>query len=138
MRVLILLIAIAVVLWALFDAIQTDSRDMRRLNKPLWVLIILLLPFGAFLWFVFGRPRVASGAAGAGNRSAHPARQQREQVSRPAPDDDPEFLAHLSAQAEQQRKLRLLENQAEADERKAKDDPRDGDGPEGDGPRPTP
>ena len=135
MRVLILLIAIAVVLWALFDAIQTDSRDMRRLNKPLWVAVILLLPFGAFLWFVFGRPKVPAGAGSRGP-AAHPARAGREQVSRPAPDDDPEFLARLSQQAEQQRKLRLLENQGSDGDTDAKSET--GDEPGEDGPpRPT-
>ena len=136
MRVPAFLVVAAIVIWALLEAFQADSRDIRRLPKALWVVIIILLaPIGPLAWFVFGRPKVPaassphthpSGAYGA--RAAHPSR--REQAPRPAPDDDPEFLRRLSQQAEQQKMLRLLEEGPPADEpRKPGADDEPGEGP---------
>lgn len=130
MRVLLFLVAVAVVIWALIEAIQADSRAIRVLPKAIWVVIIIFVPFGALAWFIFGRPKVAAGAPKPGlaprpgPRPGRPAPQQ--QAPRLAPDDDPEFLRRLSQQAEQQRKLRLLEEGRTADEPKAKEARPDG------------
>jgi hypothetical protein len=44
-------------------------------------------------------------------------------VSRPAPDDDPEFLALLNARADQQRRLKRLEDDLQSDEGSTEADP---------------
>lgn len=114
MKVLLFLVVMALVVWALFEILQTDSREIRRLSKPLWVLIVVLLTLpGALAWFFLGRPKVPVGTPGQRGPEAHaPGRMRpagRGYVSRPAPDDDPEFLHRLSMQAEHQKMLRRLE-----------------------------
>lgn len=84
LRVILILIPVAITIYALFDAINARSEDIRSLRKWLWIfLIVVLWIAGAILWFVFGRPQRtrASGSA------ASPRPQ--------GPDDDPEFLNEL-------------------------------------------
>jgi hypothetical protein len=48
-------------IWALLDCIATDSAMCRNLPKPMWILIVLLLPdIGSLLWVLLGRPEKAS------------------------------------------------------------------------------
>jgi Phospholipase_D-nuclease N-terminal len=43
--------------WALLDCIATDSALCRNLPKPLWVIVVLLLPdIGSLAWLLLGRP----------------------------------------------------------------------------------
>jgi hypothetical protein len=95
---------------------------VRALPKWVWGLVIVLLaPFGPVLWFLFGRPR--PDAVPAATRPAVPLRGRRAYVSRPAPDDDPEFLALLNARADQQRRLKRLEDDLQSDEGSTEADP---------------
>jgi hypothetical protein len=118
MKVLLFLVVMAAVVWSLIEILQTDSRDIRRLSKPLWVLIVVVLTLpGALGWFLLGRPRVPVGTPGsAGPQNSGPRLRppSRGYVSRPAPDDDPEFLHRLSQQAEHQKMLRRLEQDFDA------------------------
>ena len=79
----ILLYAVPVILgvWALVDCAQTAKRDVRRLPRAAWILIILMAPIvGPVAWLTVGRRK------GSGPRPA----------PRPvAPDDDPDFLRDL-------------------------------------------
>jgi hypothetical protein len=79
----ILLYAVPVILgvWALVDCAQTAKRDVRRLPRAAWILIILMVPIvGPVAWLTVGRRK------GSGPRPA----------PRPvAPDDDPDFLRDL-------------------------------------------
>ena len=69
--------AAAFVIFALIDCLFADASRFRALNKPLWAVIIVLLPvIGAVLWFVLGRAR----------KNGRPAATRTV-----APDDDPEF-----------------------------------------------
>jgi Phospholipase_D-nuclease N-terminal len=55
-------------LWALFDCIATESSRCRNLPKPLWVILVLILPdIGSFLWLLLGRPERARWQPGAAN-----------------------------------------------------------------------
>jgi hypothetical protein len=73
--------AIAFVIYALVDCLFTEKYRFRALNKPIWVLIIIVIPVvGALLWFGLGR----RSRAGATRRVV-------------APDDDPAFLGRSSA-----------------------------------------
>ena len=50
--------ASAFVIYALIDCLLAESSRFRALNKPLWALIIVVLPvIGAVLWFLLGRAR---------------------------------------------------------------------------------
>ena len=111
---ILFLAALAVWLYAVLDAISSDRTQVRALPKGLWVAIVLLtFAVGAVAWLVYGRPR-ASGTRrptlGSSGRTAWPARPGRNGdapanglfgrgSSRPAPDDDPEFLAGLDQRA---------------------------------------
>jgi len=75
--------ASAFVIYALVDCLFAESSRFRALNKPLWALIIVVLPVvGAVLWFLLGRAR----------KSGRP--EVRRFV---APDDDPEFSGRSSS-----------------------------------------
>jgi hypothetical protein len=106
---LLVLLVVGSIVWALIELVQAEATAVRTLPKWVWALVIVLLaPFGPVLWFPFGRPR-AGAAVGARTAAGSPLRGRRAYVARPAPDDDPEFLAVLNARADQQRRLRRLE-----------------------------
>ena len=68
-----IVIAVAFTLYALVDAAMADGARARGVSKPVWILLIVLLPVvGGVLWFLIGR-----GAPSA--------------VRPKAPDDDPRF-----------------------------------------------
>jgi hypothetical protein len=121
-------LTLGVTFYALLDAVLSDADEVRNLPKPMWVLVILLLPLlGAVVWLIGGRP--SSGAATPGGRAGnggrapgagrggaargqHPSRGGRGgpppsgggrsggSARRPprGPDDDPEFLRRLDEQ----------------------------------------
>ena len=69
-------VGVALVLYALVDAAMSDPARARGVSKPVWVIMIVLLPvIGALLWLTIGKAR---GPAPAPTR---------------APDDDPRFTA---------------------------------------------
>lgn len=46
--------------WALLDCIATDSGMCRNLPKPMWIVLVLILPdIGALAWVLLGRPEKA-------------------------------------------------------------------------------
>lgn len=101
-RVLPVVVAIALLVYALIDCLQTDSARFRSLNRVAWIAIIVLLPLiGPILWLAIGKVR------------ERPQRRAAAPPSRPlAPDDDPEFLRHLrDSDAKHEKML----NQWEAD-----------------------
>jgi hypothetical protein len=109
---LVVLLVVGSIAWALIELLQADKAAVRSLPKWAWALVIVLLapPLGPLLWFPFGRPRSRTAApVGARTAPGSPLRSRRAYVARPAPDDDPEFLAVLTARADQQRRLRRLE-----------------------------
>lgn len=97
---------VALVFWvfAIVDvSVQHPSRH-RGVSKPVWVLLVVLIPvLGGLLWFVVGRTRKSTAA------------------TRNAPDDDPEFLGRLGSISDQDERIRRLEEElaqldAEADD----------------------
>jgi len=142
--------ALAGWLYALLDAATADRALVRLLPKGAWVVVVLLTFIaGALAWFGWGRPRVAPGprrpTLGATGRTAWPTRPGRTGSAaaggmfggpaRPAPDDDPEFLARLDRQAarEQEKLLGSWEEdlRRREDELRGGRDPDGGDGPDG-------
>ena len=68
-----IVIAVAFTLYALVDAAMTDGSRARGVSKPVWVVLVVVLPvIGGLLWFLIGKGQAAS-------------------VRQKAPDDDPRF-----------------------------------------------
>jgi len=85
-KVLLFLVPLALTIYAVIDAIQTEDTRVQYLPKLVWLLLIFLFtPIGAIAWLVTGRqhgPR--SGRRG----SSYPTAPR-------GPDDDPDFLRNL-------------------------------------------
>lgn len=105
-RLLLIVALLATVFWvySIVDcALQPPNRH-RGVSKPIWLLIVVLLPvLGGLLWFAVGRMRKKAIAA------------------RRAPDDDPEFLGRIGTISDQDERIRRLEEElaqldAEADD----------------------
>ncbi|KQZ85006.1 hypothetical protein ASD56_01120 [Microbacterium sp. Root166] len=95
-RVLLILALVATAFWVftIVDcAVQPPSRH-RGVSKPVWLLIVVLLPvLGGLLWLIVGRVRRSTAAA------------------RRAPDDDPEFLGRIGVISDQDERIRRLEEE---------------------------
>ncbi|WP_375385535.1 PLDc N-terminal domain-containing protein [uncultured Microbacterium sp.] len=95
-RVLLILALVLTAFWVftIVDcAVQPPTRH-RGVSKPIWILIVLLLPvLGGILWLVVGRVRASTIAA------------------RRAPDDDPEFLGKIGVLSDQDERIRRLEEE---------------------------
>jgi len=143
---ILFLAALAVWLYAVLDAVSADRTQVRALSKGLWVAVVLLtFIVGAVAWLVYGRPRASvtrRPTLGSSGRTAWPARPGRSTdgptnglfgrgSSRPAPDDDPEFLAGLDRRAAQEHE-KLLGSWEEDLRRREEQMRRDGndDGPD--------
>lgn len=108
---ILFVIALAVWLYCVLDAITADRERVRNLPKGVWIAIVLLFfEIGAVAWLVAGRPRGPApdlpyrGARGAGRGPSGPmpwptSGSAGRRGGRPAPDDDPEFLARLEREA---------------------------------------
>lgn len=89
-------VVVAFTVFSVIDMLMTDRRRFRALNKPIWALLILLLPVvGGALWLVLGKARRGP------NRPAQ----------RIAPDDDPAFLRGLARDKDQDERIRKLEQE---------------------------
>jgi hypothetical protein len=105
--VVLAFLVLAFDVFAIVDVMLIDQRRIRALNRPLWVLVIVVLPvIGAILWFLAGRER----RNGVGDRRTV------------APDDDPAFLRNLRRDEEQDERIRRLEQElADLDDDPPKD-----------------
>ncbi len=87
--------AVVFTVYALVDAAFFDRSRIRGLPRVAWIFVVLLLPvIGGLLWFVIGRGRRTSSSRG--TRTL-------------APDDDLEFLGQLGRDAQQEQRIRKLE-----------------------------
>jgi Phospholipase_D-nuclease N-terminal len=126
-RLVMILLPLALAIYAVIDCIQTDDGEVRNLPKFVWILVILLFWIvGPIAWLLAGRPpRERRGRTGPwlGTGTApHPGYERRRPV---APDDDPEFLAQLGqSNAEDEQMLKRWEEELrrrEEDQRKRGD-----------------
>ena len=85
-KVLLFLIPLALTIYSVIDAIQTEDTRVLYLPKLIWIVLILLFaPVGAIAWLVTGRQRgPRSGSRG----TSYPTAPR-------GPDDDPDFLRGL-------------------------------------------
>ena len=103
LRVLLFLAVIGLFVYALIDLATSPSDQVRSLPRPVWLLVILVIPvLGAVAWLVLGRPAAAPGGGGNGGgglRSWLPGPEPRGpsgySAGPIAPDDDPDFLRRL-------------------------------------------
>jgi hypothetical protein len=145
-------ILLAVWLYALLDSITSDRSRVRALPKGTWVLIVLIgLDIGATAWLLFGRPKgdgrlLPGRALGRQSRTdpesrrdtwsgwPRPTPRQQAAAGRPAPDDDPEFLARLTRQANDEHQELLAQWEADLkrreEELKRREDRPDGSEPD--------
>ncbi|MFM9369214.1 PLD nuclease N-terminal domain-containing protein [Streptomyces sp. Da 82-17] len=80
-RVLLILVPLALSIYAFIDCITTDEQEVRYIPKPIWAILVLLFPLvGSISWLIVGRDRSLR----------RPARTRWV-----APDDNPEFLDSL-------------------------------------------
>lgn len=95
-RVLLILALVAAAFWVftIVDCSVQPANRHRGVSKPIWILIVVLLPvLGGLLWLSVGRVRRSSIAA------------------RRAPDDDPEFLEKIGTLSDQDERIRRLEEE---------------------------
>ncbi|WP_432986557.1 PLD nuclease N-terminal domain-containing protein [Dactylosporangium sp. CA-233914] len=113
-RALPFLIVLVVTLIALIDCLSSERGDIRGLPRPVWVLVILLVPIvGPVVWFFAGRPVSLEQRAGV-------AAGGRKRVT--APDDDPDFLRNIDT-TQSRRDAELLRRWEEDLKRRDDDDP---------------
>ena len=87
-KFVLIVIGLALIVYALFDLVATPSHSVRYIPKPLWFLVILAPAVGPLLWLLVGRERSAPG----GGRVKPP----RPPSPGPrGPDDDPDYLRGL-------------------------------------------
>lgn len=78
LKVIVVLVAVALIVFTAVLAVQADSEQTRHLPKIVWLLAIIAVPgLGALAWWLLGRPT---------GHTAAPV---------VAPDDDPDFLRRL-------------------------------------------
>ncbi|MCX4828635.1 PLD nuclease N-terminal domain-containing protein [Streptomyces sp. NBC_00483] len=84
LRYLPFLLVLALWIYAFIDCLNTPEKEVRKLPKVVWVIIILLFGevlLGPIAWLVVGRPRRTPTGGGS--------------TKFVAPDDNPEFLRSL-------------------------------------------
>lgn len=113
------LIALAVWVFCIIDAVTTPRDQVRNLPKIVWIfVVVLLVDLGSIAWLLAGRPwaqhanQNASGVPrGPGRRSGGgaavssfgtPARKPAARATNP--DDDEDFLAALTQRVNEQRR----------------------------------
>ncbi|MFE2037183.1 PLD nuclease N-terminal domain-containing protein [Streptomyces scopuliridis] len=84
LRVLMILVPLALSIYAFIDCITTDEKEIRYLPKPIWAILVLLFPLvGSISWLIVGRERTTTAARRGGWV---------------APDDNPDFLNSLKSE----------------------------------------
>ncbi|MEV8405615.1 PLD nuclease N-terminal domain-containing protein [Streptomyces niveus] len=85
LRVLMILVPLALSIYAFIDCITTDEKDVRHIPKPVWAILVLLFPLvGSIAWLMVGRKPTAGTRSAGGRRGGWV-----------APDDNPDFLKSL-------------------------------------------
>jgi hypothetical protein len=108
----LIVLAIVLVVWALVEVVQAEPARIRLLPKWAWLILSVfpLPPAGAIAWFFLGRPKAEAGAVAHRSAGGLGLPGRTKYVSRPAPDDDPDFLRRLNDEAEHRKLFRRLED----------------------------
>lgn len=100
-RLIIAAVVLAVVftVYAVIDCAMTESRRTRALSKPVWLLVVLVVPLvGPILWILFGKGLLLAPL----------------ETRQSAPDDDKAFLDALGADTVHDERIRQLEDELRA------------------------
>ncbi|MGJ0204241.1 PLDc N-terminal domain-containing protein [Leucobacter sp. gxy201] len=91
-----IVVAVAFTLYALVDAAMTEGARARGVSKPVWVVLVVLLPvIGGVLWFMIGKGSMPE--------------------PEPVPaDDDPRFSGARMSRDDLDAHMRVLEEQLKA------------------------
>jgi len=90
--------AVIFTIYAVADCAFFDRMRIRGLRRGWWIVIILFVPIiGGLLWFIVGRGRAGRVGSSRGGTVA--------------PDDDVEFLRQLRSDAEQDERIRRMEQE---------------------------
>lgn len=127
-QALITLVLTGLMVFTIVDIITIDPGRVKHLPKPFWIVLAIITSIiGSLLWFLVGRERLEPRENGryagdpGGSRTPRAARQPTRRGPT-APDDDPEFLARIKREAEQQERIRQLEEKLrDLDDDKPKD-----------------
>ncbi|AXT83889.1 hypothetical protein C6I20_00875 [Aeromicrobium sp. A1-2] len=88
-KFILVVIGIALFVYALFDLIATPRDRVRYVPKPLWFVVLLIVGIGPVLWLLLGRKRQLPGMG----------KPQTGKPPKPGgpmgPDDDPDYLRGL-------------------------------------------
>lgn len=98
-RVLLVLVAIGLTIYALLDIGRTPRGDIRVMPKLLWFVAAFIPVMGPVAWLFLGRPSRPKRAAAAGPATGGLPFGGGRKRGPVAPDDDPEFLRRLSDEA---------------------------------------
>jgi Phospholipase_D-nuclease N-terminal len=135
------IIEIGLLIYGLIDAIQTPSSEVRNLPKIAWILLIVLVPIGGpIAWLWAGRPRVGTARQAPWPATRTAGLPDYERPRPLGPDDDPDFLREMKrGNDEQEQLLNRWEEDLRRREEKLRP-PSDGptDKPRDDGPDSTP
>ncbi|MGP3970475.1 PLD nuclease N-terminal domain-containing protein [Streptomyces sp. 6N223] len=116
LRVLLILVPLALAVYALVDCISTKDDEVKHLPKLVWILLIVLATVvGPLAWIFMGRERNRAGGAGGGGGWGG-GRRGGGGGGWVAPDDNPEFLQSLD-QGSRGRPEREPEAEPEADDK---------------------
>ena len=100
-------VAFALWVFCLVDAIGSPADRIRNLPKAAWIVIVLLFPLvGSIAWLVAGRPEsgVARRSAYEREQSAFPEYDRPGRAAAVDPEKDETFLRQVRERAEAQRK----------------------------------
>lgn len=98
LRYLPFIITVVLLVAALVDVIRIDASRVRGLPKPVWAIIVVVVPIvGPVVWFFAGREPLRRRNNG------------RYRDAPLAPDDDPAFLNKIARDKEQEQRIRDLE-----------------------------
>ena len=135
MRIVLIVLAIALVLYSLLDCARTPEEGLpARIPKFVWIILIILFPtVGAIAWIITSRVKAAEERGGVVEPTVWSSREgttfQRPARPRPvAPDEDPEFLRSLERDIRRRRKKETEDGQAPATGEGTKDSSPDGSG----------
>lgn len=118
LRVLMILVPLALSIYAFIDCITTDEKDVRYIPKPLWAILVQLFPLvGSISWLIVGRARPPRGASSA------------RRGGWVAPDDNPDFLKSLDDNGKKDADKKDV-GKKDADRKDADKDDTGGEGPE--------
>ena len=88
-KFILVVIGIALFVYALFDLIATPRDRVRYVPKPLWFVVLLIVGIGPVLWLLLGRKRELPGLGKPATRKPPKPRGPM------GPDDDPDYLRGL-------------------------------------------